>query len=104
MKNFKLSVADAQLLAGKGQQEKGMASQIQINDEFNRNSKRHPEAPILNKAVQGDKIDHWPEYTQKKLRCKLPGCSATTQLVSAKCYVNLCFTSQSNCFKMFHVN
>ena len=26
-----------------------------------------PAAPILNKAIRGDKIDHWPEYTQKKL-------------------------------------
>ena len=48
-----------------------------------------PAAPILNKAIRGDKIDHWPEYTQKKLWCKLPECNATTQVVCTKCNVNL---------------
>ena len=66
--------------------------------------KRGPAAPIRNKAIQGGKIDHWPEYTLKKLRCKLPGCNATTQVVCTKCNVNLCFTSRWNCFKMFHIN
>ena len=62
MKNLKLSVADVQLMAGKGQQKKGTASQIQINADFNRKSKRHPAAPIRirlfeeTKLITGEKI------------------------------------------------
>ena len=104
LKNFKLSVAGVLLLAGKVQQKKGRPSQIQIDAGFDRKSKRGPAAPIPSKAIRGEKIDHWPGYTQKKLRCKLPGCNAITQVVYTKCNVNLCFTSRSNCFKMFHIN
>ena len=67
LKNLKLSVADVFLLAGKVHQKKGRPSQIQIDAEFDRKSKRSPAAPIPNKAIRRDKIDHWPEYTQKKL-------------------------------------
>ena len=104
LKNFKLFAADMLLLAGKVQQKKERLSQIQIDAEFDRKSKRALAAPIPNKAIRGDKIDPWPEYSQEKLRCKLPGCNGTTQKVCTKCQVNLCFTSRSNCFKMFHIN
>ena len=49
-------------MAGKGQQKKGTASQIQINADFNRKSKRHPAAPIRirlfeeTKLITGEKI------------------------------------------------
>ena len=92
LKNFKLSVADVLLLAAKVQQKKGRPSQIQIDAEFDRKSKRGPAAPIPNNAIREEKIDHWPEYTHKKLRCKLTRCNATAQVVYTKCNVNLCFT------------
>ena len=65
MENFKLSVADVLLLVGIVQQKKSRPSQIQIDAEFDRKSKISPAAPIPNKAIPGDKIDHWIEYTQK---------------------------------------
>ena len=65
MENFKLSVADVLLLVGIVQQKKSRPSQIQIDAEFDRKSKRSPAAPIPNKAIPGEKIDHWIEYTQK---------------------------------------
>ena len=70
---FQTFVADVLLLAGKVQQKKERPSQIQVDAEFGRKSKKGSVAPIPNEVIRGDKIDHWPKYTQKKLRYKLPG-------------------------------
>jgi hypothetical protein len=60
-----------------------------------------PKPPL---PVRKDGIEHWPEYIQVRQRCKNYNCKSLTNVICIKCKMNLCFTTNRNCFKEYHVN
>lgn len=69
-------------------------------------AKKHkgPAQHVPPKAVRQDQIGHWPQWSDKKIRCKLPKCVGFTHTVCEKCGVALCFTKTKNCFRDFHLS
>ena len=65
--------------------------------------KRGPVKPLPLKEVRTDNTGHWPNYSQIRGRCKLPGCKGNILTKCTKCDVHLCLTPQKNCFMKFHV-
>lgn len=68
-------------------------------------AKKHkgPAQHVPPKAVRQDQIGHWPQWSDKKIRCKFPKCVGFTHNVCEKCGVALCYTKTKNCFKEFHL-
>ncbi len=48
-----------------------------------------------------DMYGHWPEYREKKNKCRLCK-TGYTRVYCLKCNIGLCLTSNKNCFKDFH--
>lgn len=55
------------------------------------------------KSVRTDKTDHWPTFTEKRERCKMPQCKGFTFVKCTKCSIHLCFNKNHNCFMNYHV-
>lgn len=55
-----------------------------------------------NQDVRLDSISHWPEYNQKRQRCKMPGCKGFSFIQCIKCKVYLCLNKNNNCFMAYH--
>lgn len=51
-----------------------------------------------------DQIGHWPQWSDKKIRCKFPKCLGFTHNLCEKCGVALCYTKTKNCFRNFHLS
>lgn len=65
--------------------------------------RKHPSCcPIPPKEARLDKVDHWPQWFQKRLQCKMPQCNGYTFLKCSKCRISLCCNKQRNCFRQFH--
>ena len=99
LKNLKISVTNALMLGGKITRKRGRS---QVDAKYVEKQRKGPAAPIPDRSIRGDSTDHWPEYVEKRCRCKLPGCQSITKIVCFKCKAHLCFTPRSNCFKKFH--
>ncbi|GFT01328.1 hypothetical protein NPIL_34381 [Nephila pilipes] len=54
------------------------------------------------KDIRRDGINHWPIWSEKRIRCKFPNCKGYTQTECEKCNVGLCYNKVNNCFKIFH--
>lgn len=52
--------------------------------------------------VKKDGISHWPVFMEKRLRCKLPGCSGYAFIKCDKCNCALCLNKHNNCLRTFH--
>ncbi|KAI8432777.1 hypothetical protein MSG28_013736 [Choristoneura fumiferana] len=55
-------------------------------------------------AVRQDQIGHWPQWADKKIRCKFPKCTGFTHTMCEKCGVALCYTKTKNCFRSYHLS
>ena len=56
---------------------------------------------LLVADVRYDSLAHWPQFSQKRMRCKhCP--SRYTHILCSKCKVGLCLNDQKNCFMAFH--
>ncbi|XP_047510428.1 piggyBac transposable element-derived protein 3-like [Pieris napi] len=107
--HFRQRVADSLLKMGlplnnrkRGRPSSGSSSPISIPT-FPQTRRRQVEMrPIP--EVQYDTVDHLPEYDKKKeaTRCKNPECKGKTHVYCLKCEIHLCFTSERNCFRIFH--
>lgn len=61
-----------------------------------------PVTPRPTVDVRYDGMNHWPQYGEKKNRCKF--CKfGYTFLYCAKCNMHLCLLPSRNCFKASHV-
>ncbi|XP_067142488.1 piggyBac transposable element-derived protein 2-like [Centruroides vittatus] len=65
---------------------------------------RGPAQHVPPQAVRQDQIGHWPQWADKKIRCKFPKCLGFTHTVCEKCGVALCYTKNKNCFRNFHLS
>lgn len=55
-----------------------------------------------NKDIRLDRIDHWPVDSQKRGRCKMPGCNGYTWQECKKYKTSLCVGKEKICFKKYH--
>lgn len=54
--------------------------------------------------IRYDGVQHLPEWSQSRQKCKYPDCKGITYISCVKCNKALCFTRNSNCFKIkFHM-
>lgn len=69
-------------------------------------AKKHkgPAQHVPPKAVRQDLIGHWPQWSDKKIRCKFPKCLGFTHNLCEKCEVALYYTKTKNCFRNFHLS
>jgi len=55
------------------------------------------------KDVLTDKIDHWPQFSDKRERCKMPSCKGFIYIKCSKCTIYLCLNRNNNCFTNYHM-
>ncbi|XP_055932210.1 piggyBac transposable element-derived protein 2-like [Argiope bruennichi] len=55
------------------------------------------------KDIRFDRIDHWPEHSTNKQRCKMLNCKGFTRVQCMKCSIPLCFYKEKNCFRDYHL-
>ena len=102
LKEFKLSIAESLLKQGKKEASKRGRPSILVEAPYNAKKKKGPAVPIPNKSVRKDGCDHWPEFDEKKGRCRYTGCAGFPKVKCSKCDVSLCHTPTSNCFRKLH--
>jgi hypothetical protein len=100
---FKLKVANDLMKAGKVmvKNKRGRSSKT-VENLLIAKRKKGPVALVPEFSTRTDRIDHWPVFSEKKGRCKNPGCDGIPKVYCDKCKVHLCFTPKSNCFTDFH--
>ncbi|XP_075726345.1 uncharacterized protein LOC119165464 [Rhipicephalus microplus] len=97
--DFKMNVAASLGKAGKTVVKKrGRPSNESIEQASQEKRKRGPTAPAPTKDVRLDQVGHWVLWSQKRQRCKIPGCTGICIRYGVKCEVHLCSTNKSNCF------
>lgn len=67
-------------------------------------SSTRPQSFRPTKSIRTDKIDHWPTFTEKREKCKMPKCKGFTFVTCTKCNIHLCLNKNNNCFMNYHVN
>lgn len=81
-----------------------ISSRRSLESEIQEKKHKGPAQHVPPKAVRQDQIGHWPQWSDKKIRCKFPKCVGFTHNVCEKCGVALCYTKTKNCFKNFHLS
>jgi hypothetical protein len=88
------------LLASNDQiKNKGRPRLSEIENEIVKKQRRGSTAIVLPKEVR---LDQRPVISEKKGRCKKPGCCNTSKVMCDKCKVALCFTTTNICFFEWH--
>ena len=64
---------------------------------------KKPSTPVPCPELRHDGFEHYPKYTNNRLRCKREMCSGQTRVICIKCNVPLCFSSKQDCWKTYHV-
>lgn len=104
--DFKIGVVQGLLKANKSLTPKhnkiGRPKSSSLESQHSAKCKRGPAAPIPTSDVRLDEVGHFAEFSEKKGRCKRPGCKGIPKVMCKKCKVYLCFTPTSNCFLQFH--
>lgn len=100
---FKMDLATSLCKAGKKQLKKrGRPSNGSVEQAIEIKKKRGPSAPTPTQDVRLDEVGHWVLWSQKRQRCKFPGCTGICMTYCSKCGNHLCCTSKNNCFFLFH--
>lgn len=100
---FKMDLATSLCKAGKKQLKKrGRPSNGSVEQGIEMKKKRGPSAPTPTQDVRLDEVGHWVFWSQKRQRCKFPGCTGICMTYCSKCGNHLCCTSKNNCFFLFH--
>ena len=102
LKEFKVSVTESLMKQSKRVSAKRGCPSISVEAAHSVKKTKGPAAPIPNKSVRQDGFDHWPEFDDKKGRCRYPGCKGFPKVKCCKCDVRLCFTLTLICFRKFH--
>lgn len=75
---------------------------MDVEELYKERAKRGLTVKITAKPIRTDKYDNFPDFGEKKGRCKNPGCSGICKVFCHRCKVNLCFIPKSNCFLKIH--
>ncbi|XP_045509387.1 piggyBac transposable element-derived protein 2-like [Colias croceus] len=81
-----------------------MSSRRSLENEIQAKKHKGPAQHAPPMAVRQDQIGHWPQWSDKKIRCKFPKCTGFTHNTCEKCGVALCYTKTKNCFRNFHLS
>nr|XP_050033781.1 piggyBac transposable element-derived protein 2-like [Dermacentor andersoni] len=101
---FKASLASCLCNQNKDVMKKRGRPSLSVEGELEKKKRRGPAAPTPNAEVRQDNVGHWPEVSQQRQRCKMPGCKGQPVSFCTKCKVHLCIKKSSNCFISFHKN
>lgn len=82
----------------------GIASRRSLENEIQEKKHKGPAQHVPPIAVRQDQIGHWPQWSDKKIRCKFPKCTGFTHNICEKCGVALCYTKTKNCYRSFHLS
>lgn len=78
-------------------------ARITLDDIRSRNDvQTSRESRITDENIRYDRFDHFPKYSENRLRCKLNSCTSRSQLFCPKCNVHLCLNLKQNCFMEYH--
>lgn len=100
-KKFRIEVIECLCRMGKSTPKRGRPSQ-DIQPELVKRQKRAPKLVLPPKDVRTDSFEHWPHYSEKRNRCKFPGCGGYSFISCFKCQVHLCLNKDRDCFSSFH--
>lgn len=82
---------------------KRTGGRINLDDiRSNRNNFEKSREHRTPESIRYDKHDHFPEYSTKRLKCKLESCKMQSHCFCTKCNVHLCFNKNNNCFAKYH--
>lgn len=99
--DFKLEVADSLFKYKNSSKDVSFRRRSNLETEIQK-KKRKPNSQIPPpKDVRLDGTQHWI-MVSKKGRCKMPGCTGQTKMFCRKCELNLCLTTEKNCFYNYH--
>ncbi|XP_040072076.1 piggyBac transposable element-derived protein 3-like [Ixodes scapularis] len=102
---FKVDLATSLCKAGKNQLKKrGRPSNESVEQGIQLKKTRGPSAPCPPQDVRIDQVGHWALWSQKRQRCKFPGCKGICMSYCSKCGTHLCSTSKNNCFLLYHTS
>lgn len=101
-KKFRIEVAETLCKIGKNHYKRGRPSSSGLQDALEIKKKRNPHAVVPPIDVRKDSFDHWPDWMEKRGRCKNPMCKNLTFVFCIKCKLYLCLNKNSNCFRIFH--
>jgi len=99
MLQFKSDTAEGLLRAGKDKlkKQKGRPS---LRTPTPPTKRRRLFAARPSEDVRFDNVDHWPNPTDERQRCK--HCSNYSRMKCIKCDIYLCLNKNKNCFRLFH--
>jgi hypothetical protein len=100
--NDRLLVPDSPWI-GIGQPQKRKRPFCTLDEAIEAKRKRSSASSIPPKDVRLDFVGHFPQWSEKQARCKLPNCKSKTYVKCVKCKIDLCFNKDRNCFQKFHV-
>ncbi|MPC56634.1 PiggyBac transposable element-derived protein 3 [Portunus trituberculatus] len=86
---FKLEVAECLLQKGKTIGTKRGRPSADVDELYKVKARKGPTVKIPAKAIRTDQYGHFPEFGNKKGRCKNPGCSGICKVFCCKCKVFL---------------
>ncbi|GFT57807.1 hypothetical protein NPIL_7141 [Nephila pilipes] len=81
---------------------KGRPSNASIKQMFQTKRCKGTAQSVPCQDIRRDGINHWPIWSEMRIRCKFPNCKGYTQTECEKCNVGLCYNKVNNCFKIFH--
>lgn len=99
-KEYRIEVAETLCMLGQQKETRGRPSDIQ--SKIDAKKRKYPKSIVPPKDVRLDHIDHFPQWNEKRTRCKLPGCNGYTFVSCSKCNSFLCFNKDKNCFVLYH--
>lgn len=102
-KQFRVELARSLCMLGKKGIKRARPS-TGIEEQLEIKRKKCPSVKIPPKDVRKDSVEHWPEWKEKRGRCKYPSCSRLTFVSCSKYKTNLCFNKNSNCFQKFYIS
>ena len=101
--DFKAAVAEGLCKVRKSQNPgRRPASGRPQNDELRVKKRRLRVQPLPLDDVRFDGMEHWPEVTDKRMRCRVMRCKSQSHTRCTKCGVYLCLSKQKNCFADYH--
>ncbi|GFS72325.1 piggyBac transposable element-derived protein 2 [Nephila pilipes] len=81
---------------------RGRPSNISIEQMFQTKRCKGTAQSVSCKDIRRDGINHWPIWSEKRIRCKFPNCKGYNQTECEKRKAGLCYNKVNNCFKIFH--
>lgn len=79
-------------------------ARITLNDIRSKNEcvDKSRESRTTDDNIRFDGLDHIPEYSENRIRCKRKSCKSKTQVYCSKCKVHLCLNLKNNCYREYH--